>query len=153
MTCRSFYQLLVRMHPPAFRGRFGDQMISVFDEAGADHTFDLIFDGLLSFTRQWLLRTDSWKLLVAVCGGYIQVFGFGVPIKGHQYWAENQQALTPSMEQVILFALALVCSLFVVITFMSLWNTRFMRRRSVTNRSFRSALSIAHHWDSLQAPK
>ncbi len=147
---RSLYQFIVEMHPPAFRRRFGDEMMSIFDEGTVHCSFALVVDGIVSFIRQWLLRTDSWKLLVAVCGGFVQVFGFGVPIKGHQYWTENHQALTPSMQQVILFALTLVSSLFVVIMFMSLWNTRFQRRRSVRHKSYGSAGSTAHRFDALQ---
>ncbi len=150
---RSFYHFLVRMHPPAFRQRFGDEMMSVFDEAAAHYSFEIVLDGVLSFTRQWLLRTDSWKLLLAVCGGYIQVFGFGVPIKAHQSWIQNPQALTASMQQIIVFALALICSLFLVITSISLWNTRFMRRRSVSHKSYRPVFSTAHRNGAPQLPK
>lgn len=150
---RSFYQFILRMHPPAFRRRFGDEMMSIFDEAAPQYSSTLVFDALVSFTRQWLLRTDSWKLLVAVCGGVIQVFGFGVPIKGHQHWTENHQALGPSMQQVIFFSLALVCSLFIVITFMCLWNMRFQRRRSVGHKRYDSAFSTAHRFGALQGRK
>ncbi len=140
----AFYRFILRMHPPAFRQRFGDEMMSVFEDTAAHDSSTLVLDGVVSLARQWLLRTDSWKLPVALCGGFIQVFGFGMPMKGHQYWTENNQALTPAMQQVMLFAMALVCSLFLVIMFMSLWNTRFQRRRVVSHKSHRPAFPAAH---------
>jgi hypothetical protein len=83
---RSFYQFILWMHPPAFRRRFRDEMLSIFDEGGARHLgFALLLDGLSSFARQWLLRTDSWKILIAVSGAFIQV----LPVsRGHQDWAK-----------------------------------------------------------------
>ena len=50
---RSFYCLIVRLHPGSFRDRFGDEMMWIFDEErhrgkGAR----LFFDGILSLLRQ-----------------------------------------------------------------------------------------------------
>jgi len=33
MTMRSFYRLVLKLHPAAFRERFGDEMLCIFDEA------------------------------------------------------------------------------------------------------------------------
>ncbi len=133
---RGVYRSLVRCHPPAFRRRFGGEMLSVFDEAGAEHGFALVSDGLLSLARQWLLRTNSWKILIALCGGIVQVFGFGLPFKAHQLWAENHEVLTLSMQQMMLFTLGLLCTLFIVITWITFWNARFQRRRITGRKSF-----------------
>lgn len=57
---RCLYSLLVRLHPAGFRSRFGEQMLSVFDEAvrqrGGIH---LLADALLSLLRQRLLRPEA----------------------------------------------------------------------------------------------
>jgi hypothetical protein len=50
---RSVYQLILRLHPASFRGRFGDEMQWIFDEeqkrGGAGR---LLFDGVMSLLRQ-----------------------------------------------------------------------------------------------------
>lgn len=51
---RSLYIQLLRLHPAAFRRRYGDEMLSIFDEAG--RPAPLLADALLSLTRQWVLR-------------------------------------------------------------------------------------------------
>ena len=53
---RSVYKGVVRLHPPAFRHRFGDEMLLIFDVAeshGAE--FRLLVDGIFSLGRQWLV--------------------------------------------------------------------------------------------------
>jgi uncharacterized membrane protein len=151
---RRLYHFIVRMHPPAFRGRFGSEMLSIFDEEGVSHARSgLLFDGLVSFARQWLLRTGSWKLPIALGGAFIQVFGFGMPIKGHQSWTENHQAVTPSVQQVVFFALALVCTLIVVIMSMTLWNASFQRRRLGGRRNHVARFSTTRHFSRLNGRK
>ncbi|GEM_PF-7005307 len=53
---RSLYIFLLRLHPPAFKYRFGDEMLAGFDEAPARDRPALLSDALLSLARQWLLR-------------------------------------------------------------------------------------------------
>jgi hypothetical protein len=146
---RSFYQFILWMHPPAFRRRFRDEMLSIFDEGGARHLkFALLLDGLISFARQWLLRTDSWKILIAISGASIQV----LPVsRGHQDWAKNQQALTPYMQEMILLTLAVICSLFIMIMSLTLWTMRFQRRRSDSRGMHLPGLAPARHAGRLQA--
>lgn len=140
---RGVYHLIVRMHPSAFRQRFGDQMMSVFDEAAGEYGFSLILDGLISLARQWLLRMGAWKVFIAVLCASIQLLGFGYTMKGLKYPAESGQVLTPTVEQLIFFALALTCSLFVVIMFLILWNTRFQRRRSADYKTYHRTVRSA----------
>lgn len=59
---RFLYRALIALHPPRFRERFGDEMLCVFDEAGGDRTVGLFADGVLSLLRQWLLRSNLWKM-------------------------------------------------------------------------------------------
>ncbi len=128
---RSLYQFVLWMHPSAFRRRFRDEMMSIFDEAGAHQSgFALLLDGFISLGRQWLIRTDSWKILIAISGAFIQVFwGFGYQTGGHQSWAKDHQALTPYMQELMIITLALICSLFILITALALWTMRFQHRR------------------------
>jgi len=55
---RSFYSALVRMHPPAFRKRFGDEMLSIFDRTDASRRPAALGDAALSVIRQWLFRPE-----------------------------------------------------------------------------------------------
>jgi len=58
---RSFYRCALRLHPPAFRKRFGDEMLSIFDQAhGTASALRLLLDALLSLSRQWTLRPEFW---------------------------------------------------------------------------------------------
>jgi hypothetical protein len=141
---RGLYQLIVRMHPPTFRRRFGDEMMSIFDEAVGQHGFVLMLDGLISCARQWLLRTSFWKLPLALFGAFVQVFVFGIPIKSQHYSTRNMQAVTPSVEQLMFFGLALMCTLFIVMMFLICWNIQLERRRSTHYQTFgpRSAFRL-----------
>jgi hypothetical protein len=59
---RSLYRALIELHPERFRDRFGDEMVCVFDEAGRDRAPRLFADAVLSLLRQWLLRSNLWKM-------------------------------------------------------------------------------------------
>ena len=54
------YRWLIRLHPRAFRERYGDEMCCAFDEAGAGSA-PFFLDGLASLARQWLFRSGIWK--------------------------------------------------------------------------------------------
>jgi len=61
---RPFYRCLLRLHPPAFRERFADEMLSIFDHSeGIPAGVRLLADGLLSLLRQWTLRPEFWHEL------------------------------------------------------------------------------------------
>ncbi|MGC4056064.1 MAG: EF-hand domain-containing protein [Paludibaculum sp.] len=54
---RSLYIQLLRLHPAAFRQRYGDEMLSIYDEAArSGRPWPLFGDACLSLGRQWLLR-------------------------------------------------------------------------------------------------
>lgn len=58
---RSLYRSLLRLHPPGFRRRFAEEMLSIFDQVqGKRGAFSLFIDGFLSLVRQWALRSDFW---------------------------------------------------------------------------------------------
>ena len=59
---RSLYRGVLRLHPPGFRQRFADEMLSIFDHtAGRPAALRLLLDGLMSLARQWTLRPEFWQ--------------------------------------------------------------------------------------------
>ena len=76
---RDLYRCLVRLHPAAFRMRFKDEMLWVFDEAEA--TFgaaSLVGDACVSLIRQWLKNQDLWRWVAASFAGILLlVIAFG----------------------------------------------------------------------------
>jgi hypothetical protein len=58
---RSLYHCVLRLHPPRFRERFAEEMLSIFDHhAGIPAAFTLLLDGFSSLLRQWTLRPEFW---------------------------------------------------------------------------------------------
>jgi hypothetical protein len=58
---RFLYRYVLGLHPPAFRKRFADEMLSIFDDSvGKRNAFRLLLDSLLSLARQWALRPEFW---------------------------------------------------------------------------------------------
>lgn len=59
---RRIYRCVLRLHPPGFRRRFGDEILSIFDHAkGELSAFQLLMDSALSLIRQWTLRPEFWN--------------------------------------------------------------------------------------------
>jgi hypothetical protein len=61
---RFIYRLLICLHPRAFRERFGEEMLYVFDEAGRPGSRAYLHDGCSSLARQWVLRSGLWRWAV-----------------------------------------------------------------------------------------
>ena len=58
---RFIYQGLLRLHPPAFRKRFAEEMQSIFEQVTERSArVKLWADGFLSLLRQWSLRPEFW---------------------------------------------------------------------------------------------
>lgn len=71
---RTLYRALLWLHPAAFRQEFADEMLWIFDQATANEgAAGLFFDGLISLSRQWLLRSNAWKIAVALGLAFFQV--------------------------------------------------------------------------------
>jgi hypothetical protein len=63
---RQIYRGVLRLHPPGFRRRFGDEILSIFDQAkGKLFAFRLLIDSILSLIRQWTLRPEFWNQSVS----------------------------------------------------------------------------------------
>jgi len=69
---RFLYALLISLHPPSFRKRFAPEMSWIFEEAATSWGLISLFrDALLSLLRQWLIRSELWKWVVASIGGVV----------------------------------------------------------------------------------
>jgi hypothetical protein len=79
MMTRTLYRWLVRLHPPAFRLRFEEELLWIFDESNdASGTLPLVHDAAISLLRQWVLRSGMWKwALGAIAGALPILIGFG----------------------------------------------------------------------------
>jgi hypothetical protein len=123
---RTLYTCLLLMHPPAFRRRFTAEMLCIFDEAlPSTGASTLLFDGLASLARQWVLRSGSWKPAVAVLGACLQVTAGGL------IWAAlrqggrlNGNAPVPdviALDALMRFILASVGGIVLMVAAASLW--------------------------------
>jgi hypothetical protein len=63
---RALYRAVLRLHPPAFREQFGDEMLWIFDETSGSGALPLLTDACLSLLRQWLIGYEAWKVMPAV---------------------------------------------------------------------------------------
>ena len=76
---RILYRWLVRWHPAAFRLRFEEELLWIFDESrDVSGVGPLFYDAAISLLRQWLIRSGMWKwVLGGVAGAVPVVLGFG----------------------------------------------------------------------------
>ena len=79
MMTRNLYGLRICLHPPAFRERFGQELLWIFDESSdASGASTLLYDAAISLLRQWLIRSGAWKwVLGAIAGTVPVIIGFG----------------------------------------------------------------------------
>jgi hypothetical protein len=131
---RSLYKCLVQMHPPAFRRQFAGEMLWIFDESGESGGGSLCFDCLVSLARQWVLRSGSWKLAVAVMGAFVQIVAGGLiwltPWQTHNS-AELQAHGSVAMSGLMQLILWLVGGTVLMVIAASLWVKNFIARRMV----------------------
>jgi len=119
---------LLYLHPPAFRKRFGAEMLWIFDqsveESGAAR---LLLDGLLSLLRRWLLRSAIWRVLAALAGACAtMVAGFMVMPKPPSSIA--RQSIENPEAFLLLSGIATVLVLSLTLALSISW-FRFSRRR------------------------
>jgi hypothetical protein len=78
---RSCYEVIIHLHPPAFRRQFGAEMLSAFEDASetAGSAF-LLTDGAISVLRHWMKYPELWKVLAACAGAALELLlgGFGL---------------------------------------------------------------------------
>jgi len=74
---RSLYRCALELHPPAFRRRFAEEMLFIFDQqTSKSAAAKLLLDALVSTFRQWVLRPECWYALSADSP---QTLGDGIP--------------------------------------------------------------------------
>ena len=60
MMNRSLYRWLICLHPPAFRLRFEQELLWIFDESSdASGAAPLLYDAAISLLRQWLIAIGN----------------------------------------------------------------------------------------------
>jgi hypothetical protein len=70
---RALYAALLWVHPRAFRDRFGDEMLCIFDQIPVNSERALLlYDAFRSFVVQWLFRTNLWIFVTAFLIALIQ---------------------------------------------------------------------------------
>ena len=124
-------------------------MLWIFDQASASQgTAGLFFDGLVSLARQWLLRSGSWKVAVALALAVVQVVlgGFSLLLFGQHRVAAltagsrgaglaefahrgsiAHQPLTVGM--VMYLAVFVLAGLVLMIVGLTFWTKAFSQRR------------------------
>jgi hypothetical protein len=76
---RVLYRCLVGLHPPAFRLRFEEELLWIFDESSVvSGGAPLLYDAAISLLRQWIMRSGMWKWVVGGIAGVVYLLiGFG----------------------------------------------------------------------------
>jgi uncharacterized membrane protein len=76
---RTLYCFLIYLHPPAFRRRFEEELLWIFDESrDASGVMPLLCDAGISLLRQWFVRSGMWKWAVGAVAGVVPIYlGFG----------------------------------------------------------------------------
>jgi hypothetical protein len=133
---RTFYRLLLRLHPPAFRRQFADEMLWIFDQAAGAAAVWLLCDAFVSLARQWLLRSAAWKWLAAGAGAIVQVTAGGLGlflVRRHRAPGSPFQGvhteIPADMARLIYLAVWAVGGVVCGVIVLSLWVKQFTRRR------------------------
>ena len=75
---RTLYRWLVYLHPSAFRLRFEDELLWIFDESSHAGVAPLFYDAIISLSRQWVMRSGMWKWALGGIAGVLPILiGFG----------------------------------------------------------------------------
>jgi hypothetical protein len=132
---RKLYACLLLMHPPVFRRQFAAEMLCIFDEASlSTGAYTLIVDGVMSLGRQWILRSGSWKLALAIVGACLQVTVGGLiwASLGHQ--VRLHKSTSPpdvvALGGLMRLIVASVGGIVLKVATVSLWMRSFVRGRS-----------------------
>lgn len=69
---RTFYRWLICLHPPAFRLRFEEELLWIFDESSdVSGGVPLLYDAAISVLRQWIMRSGMWKWVIGGITGVV----------------------------------------------------------------------------------
>jgi hypothetical protein len=73
---RGLYQCLIWLHPAVFRQRYAEEMLWIFDVTIGQGVLPLFVDGIISLFRQWLLRSNIWKMAAGTVVSTVLIFGW-----------------------------------------------------------------------------
>ncbi|HUI56346.1 MAG TPA: hypothetical protein VLY04_15330 [Bryobacteraceae bacterium] len=139
---RTLYRWLLWLHPPVFRRQFAGEMLWIFDEVSETEGGRLLlFDGLASLARQWLLRSGSWKVAAALILALMQVSAGGLAldlIRRHSFAhiaVSTPVARMPiNLATLIVIAISLVGCIAVAVIGLAQWVHHFSTRRIRVSR-------------------
>jgi hypothetical protein len=126
---RSFYRCLLLLHPPAFRQRFADEMLWIFDESANTAAPRLLADGLVSLCRQWVVRLGLWRPLAAGAGGLLTLVA-GLSLQPLLQRGLNAIHTDSPQRFFALAALATLVAVSLTLTLCVLWFRFSLRRRA-----------------------
>jgi uncharacterized protein (TIGR03435 family) len=142
---RRLYRWVVRLHPPQFRQRFGDEFLCIFDEAGPGAAGGLLLDGVISLARQWAVRSKFGLVLIALAGAVVQmtlgIVWFGSMGRRVARNLAPRGTGTPHEMGLLLLAMAgLITAILLGATAMAVTCMHFCNRRVRNSRMRRLAL-------------
>ncbi len=73
---RGLYRCLIWLHPAVFRQRYAEEMLWIFDETIGQGVLPLFVDGVISLFRQWLVRSNIWKMAAGAVVSAVLIFGW-----------------------------------------------------------------------------
>ena len=139
---RILYTWLLRLHPPAFRRGFGEEMLWLFDETrNSDSSFLLCLDGFTSLVRQWLLRSGSWRIPAALISACLQFMIGGLVWIIFRHDGHPQCSVTAAdaiaLDGLMRLTVCASCGMVAMVAAASVWMRSFVRRRALSLRTRR----------------
>jgi len=133
---RTLYRCLLRLHPGGFRRQFGEEMLWIFDEASVTQgSGALLVDAARSLARQWVLRSGSWKVAVALAGALIQVTIGGLghllfgPLAERGPLRSANAAARIDLDALIQIGIWTVSGIVLSVVLLAVWVKKFNARR------------------------
>ena len=126
---RTIYRFLLRLHPAAFRERFAEDLLWIYDESLPQQGSPrLCADGLISLVRQWLQQVNFVMVLVACAGALIPPYIVSVMFRHATPRGPRWDQLDPRLGFLILAATAILLALCFTLLFAVLF-FQFSRKR------------------------
>jgi hypothetical protein len=126
---RLLYRFLLWLHPPAFRQRFADEMLWIFDESANTAGARLVADGVVSLFRQWVVRLGLWRPVAAGAGGLLTLAA-GLSLQPLLQRGLNAIHTDSPQRFFALAALATLLAVSLTLTLCVLWFRFSFRRRA-----------------------
>ena len=112
MIMRTLYRFLLRVHPRAFRERFAEELLWIYDKSLPQQGSPrLCADGLASLVRQWLRQVNFVVVLAACAGAFIPPYIASVALRHATPRGPQWDELDPRLGFLILAATAILLAL------------------------------------------